>query len=512
MGKNTSVFIVLLISLITLITGINVFFFVADNGIGVSPDSVAYIKTAESLLAGNGFYYFDEPLIHFPPLYPLLLAGSAIFSQNVTISAEWLHGILYGLNALLFGLAIFFSTRRSLVAMVLGILLFFSLQALLRIHAIALSEPPFLTFALILYIALGFYIKERKWNWLIITSLVVGFSLVTRYIGIVFVPVTALFLLINNNHPFKLRIRDFIVFLFISFLPLGLWLTRNYFLAQSATNRVFESHPITSSHIVTLVNNVHSFFLPQFKSSRANGFELLLLVILMVYMLIKIMNSSPNLSKLDPYRLYWMSFGFVFCAMYTIFLFFSISFYDFSTPLDYRFVSPLILFLNISFFSCVYDYAHTQKAAKTWLVLIVFTILIARFNLPSMIETARWYNSSGIGYNSLYWKNSPTILVLRQYPTRTRIFTNEFPGVQFQTKLHVIGLPIKFDRTSTKPNPQFEDEMKAMCTEINQGEALYVYVGESRENQPSMNEVLETCSPQLLFSLEDGSIYGEFKP
>ncbi len=513
MKINRSAVLLIFIALATLVAGTFIIRYAADNGIGVSPDSVAYIKTAESLLAGNGFYYFDEPLTHFPPLYPLLLAGSAIFSQKVAISAEWLHGILYGLNALLFGLAIYFSTRRSLLAMVLGILLFFSPQALLHIHSFAWSEPPFLTFALILFISLGFYHKQRKWYWFAIAALSLGFLMVTRYAGIAFVPVAAVCLYFCNNLPIKQKIKDTVLFLFLAFIPLGLWMVRNIFLTHAATDREFIYHPITVKHLITLINTIHSFYLPQFESSHANGVELLIVVMLMIFMLAKLIKQSPNLLKAEPSRLYMILFGYLFSAIYVAFLLLSISFYDAYTPLDERILFPVYIFFTISIFSTIHEYSHTSGARNAWLVLLVCSFFIVRINLPTVIETARGFHTTGLGYNKVSWNQSQTLEKLSSFPIDIKVFSNGSPIIRFKTDFHAESLPAEYSPVNDEPNLQFQEEMATMCTEINQGKALFVYLERViRDYLPSKEEVLEACSPRLLFSLEDGSIYGEFKP
>jgi len=45
-------------------------------GAGVSADAAKNLSTAESLLAGRGFFdHSGGPLVYWPPLYPLVLAG-----------------------------------------------------------------------------------------------------------------------------------------------------------------------------------------------------------------------------------------------------------------------------------------------------------------------------------------------------------------------------------------------------------------------------------------------------
>lgn len=510
MKLNKSGVLIVLITLVTMFTGIAIIRFTTYHGIGLDPDSVVYIGTAENLLAGNGFFYFDGPLTNWPPMYPLFLAISGYFSQDISFSAAWLHGILYGLNALLFGFAFYFSTRRSLLALVMGILLFFSPHAILRIHSFAWSEPPFLTFTLILFISLGIYLEHRKWYWLVISAVSLGIVMLTRYAGLAFVPVIAFCILFFTKSPLKKRINDLFIILSISLFPLGLWLIRNSLLKDSATGREFFFHPITSKDIVTLINSLHSFYLPPFKSSWANGTELLLVIILMIFILVKIYNRFPNLLKPEANRLYWMLFGFLFSAAYVIFLIINISFFDTSSRLDHRIIFLLYLFLNISFFATIYEFSLTVGVRNARLVLLVCSLFIVRITMPSLIETARGYHTDGVGYNSVFWHQSSTLEILRDYPKTTRVYVDDPYVIRYKTGLYAISLPAKLGRMSAQPNNNFQEEMNVMCNEVNQGKALYVYLNFLK--RAKQEEVLETCLPNLLFTTDDGSIYGEFKP
>ena len=68
--------------------------FASPWGIGLSPDSVQYIQAARNLRLGFGLSIWGkqgyQPLTHFPPLYPLILAVAA--SSRETILA-WAHGL-----------------------------------------------------------------------------------------------------------------------------------------------------------------------------------------------------------------------------------------------------------------------------------------------------------------------------------------------------------------------------------------------------------------------------------
>ena len=70
-------------------------------GVGLSADFVAYLSTARSLLAGEGFIQIHGwPYLHWPPLYPMLLAAASLFAFDP-------YDVAGPLNAAVFGLTLF---------------------------------------------------------------------------------------------------------------------------------------------------------------------------------------------------------------------------------------------------------------------------------------------------------------------------------------------------------------------------------------------------------------------
>ena len=62
-------------------------------GLGVSPDSVSYISTADSLSQGEGLRTFSGPFVSWPPLTPLSLYLGKALSGSALHSATWLNSI-----------------------------------------------------------------------------------------------------------------------------------------------------------------------------------------------------------------------------------------------------------------------------------------------------------------------------------------------------------------------------------------------------------------------------------
>src|SRR5215211_7081564 len=77
----------------------------AKYGAGVSSDSTKYLSVAQSLLIGNGLYdHKGAPLLSWPPLYSIILAGLSMLTGLDVFVAGWYFNVfLMGLNVFLSG-------------------------------------------------------------------------------------------------------------------------------------------------------------------------------------------------------------------------------------------------------------------------------------------------------------------------------------------------------------------------------------------------------------------------
>ncbi len=98
----------LLVTLVLAVIGAIILRFALELGIGVSSDSIAYVGISENLVAGRGLTWLGggglEPVTHFPPLYPIVLAGLQLFGMEGLESARFLNILLFGCNIFLIGL------------------------------------------------------------------------------------------------------------------------------------------------------------------------------------------------------------------------------------------------------------------------------------------------------------------------------------------------------------------------------------------------------------------------
>lgn len=197
-------------------------------GAGVSSDAVRAMSTAEGLLAGRGFVDFTgAAYVLWPPLYPLLLAGLSLLSRLDVFHAAWyLNLLLFPINTWLWGL--FFERPcggrllYALIASAAGVIS----SSMIRIYANVASDPMFVTFMVLFFLAAGEYLETGRPRPLWLMFFMAGLSMLQRYLGVVLLGVAAIAVLSKEGWRGVGRL---ILPAGLACLPLGVWLiVHNY--------------------------------------------------------------------------------------------------------------------------------------------------------------------------------------------------------------------------------------------------------------------------------------------
>ena len=195
-------------------------------GAGVSSDSTKYLSVAQNLLAGNGLYdHKGSPLLSWPPLYSILLAGLSLLTGGDVFVAGWYFNVfLLGFNVFLSGV-IFYRVfpDKLFYAYLASLFVFLSLPSL-RIHATISSDPFYLTLTLGFLIAVAGYIKKRSYRayvWMVLLSVLAP---MLRYVGLAITATAGLVILIENRMSLRIFLRDGFVLGILSILPITWWL------------------------------------------------------------------------------------------------------------------------------------------------------------------------------------------------------------------------------------------------------------------------------------------------
>jgi hypothetical protein len=195
-------------------------------GAGVSSDSTKYLSVAQNLLAGKGLYdHRGLPLLSWPPLYSMLLAGlSWLTGLDVFVAGWYFNVFLLGLNVFLSGV-IFYRVfpDRLLYAYLSAIFVLLSLSSL-RMHATLISDPFYLTLTLGFLIAVDGYVRERSYGsfaWMVIFSVLAPLH---RYVGLAIAATAGIVILIENRKSVRIVMRDGFILGLLSVLPIAWWL------------------------------------------------------------------------------------------------------------------------------------------------------------------------------------------------------------------------------------------------------------------------------------------------
>jgi 4-amino-4-deoxy-L-arabinose transferase-like glycosyltransferase len=492
-------------------------FFVAlwslSRGIGVSPDSIEYITTARNLLSGKGFQSLNGELVHFPPLYPLLLAFVGIFVKDLLLAARALTCFLFFLCAFFVAVASYGATKKSAVAGLCSLLIFISSSAMATIFTRAWSEPPFLLFSFSAYILLSLFAAKRKKWLLIFSSVCLGLAMTTRYTGISLVPPMIVVLLLRRDRRPMEKIADCALLLAIGCLPLATWLLKNYNVVHTSTGRSLALHLIGMKNIIQFAGTLANFILP---IGIPAFLKMSILVLGGGLMVVGFLNAVKT--RIQSWK---TDFGFVtllstalFSVTYVIFLFASISVFDASTPLDFRILSPLFFFLMFFIPSLIWKGNRITKSSFALLILPLLLIVTIAVNGYASLKIWKKSHSEGLSYTSQAWKDSDIVKWLKSTPISKTIYTNGWDVIIFFTGKAAHQLPNEASLTSLLANPRYEEEMKQLKAAIERKEALVVYFPAItwRWSMPNREKLDHIYHFPMIVEMKDGVVYGVEEP
>ena len=200
-------------------------------GPGLYPDSLHYVTTARSLLAGDGFVNARGDLYtSWPPLYPLLLAAAAGPAGLDPLD------VAGPLNALLLGLIVFFAARWLLQRLQSRLLAAWAGLALALAAPLAeasswiLSEPLFLLTAILALLRAEEFLAAGKTRSLLAAAAFAAAAWQTRYVGAALLLFLASAPFFRRGAPLRRKLRDAAAFSAAAGLPMVPWLLRNYLL------------------------------------------------------------------------------------------------------------------------------------------------------------------------------------------------------------------------------------------------------------------------------------------
>jgi 4-amino-4-deoxy-L-arabinose transferase-like glycosyltransferase len=490
-------------------------------GIGIESDSVVFLSTAHNVLGGRGILAFIDgttrPLTHFPPLYPLLLTVFANSEMDVVHVARWLNSGLFAANILLIGAIIKHCTPRSRWLPAFGAFLLLTSPDVILTHAIVLTEPLFLLPAFGGLLLFAWARSRGSVAWLLLAALVIGVACLIRYPGVVLIAAAGAELLLFDDRRLRVRLRDAVVFSALASVPLLIWFLRNMLVSGNAANRELLVHPITLSHIQSLIFTISTWLLPQTPYFQLHpGIRILLVGVLLVggFWFLSRYRAHEQVKRLKHALLAspLLRLLSIFVVLYLLFLVVSISLFDLSTPLNYRLLLPAYVALVILVCALVYHLA--QQLAPTHIlrrVGVLVGILVIVVYGVSGVQLFTYLAQQGWGYSGKLWHESALLPAVAALPAETQVYTNASDVVYILSGRETASLPYKRGRTNGKARPAaYAAEMEAMRQEVVQQQAVIAYFDliTWRDYLPSKQAVRTQPGVQPVLQTWDGTIYG----
>lgn len=219
------------------------------RGVGLRTDSVRYLWSAENLARGLGLgrENGDKQFVattHWPPLYPTLLAGLNAAGLPIDQSARWLGALAAAGVIVVFGFFVYKLSGDSPGFAMLGAGLLMTMPHFWDTALYAMTEAPYLLWALLALLLLGRYIESGQRGWLAASALMQAAAFLTRYVGGALLAACALGLLLIPAWAWRRKIMDTFWMGLMAVAPMALWFIRNLAYTGAATNRSLELHPI----------------------------------------------------------------------------------------------------------------------------------------------------------------------------------------------------------------------------------------------------------------------------
>lgn len=423
----------------------------AYGGIGISPDSVVYISTAQSIHDHGAINDFTNmPVMDFPVFYPFFLSGALFLTGAKVLSfGPILDGLLF---ATLIGLCGWIMNRfdratRLYKALLLAFIVLS--PCLLEIYSMIWSETVFILLSILFIIVAHGYFRTHSIRWLLGMAGVVALATVTRYAGVSLVALGGLLLLCDGGllrWSWK-KLGHLTVYSLGSVSLLALNLYRNLQLTQTLTG-------YREPGLTPFTDNLHDFgavlcdWMPFFNEHYALAAVVAVLFILLITG--RFVSRLVRRNGFFSYEILALSYFVVYAG----FILFTATVSRFQ-QLDSRLLSPL--FLPWLWGSSNWIPAALRRCPPQWKKGATVAALVAAGcfiygEIHDFRENWDGIHYAGIpGYTETSWKQSETMAYVRNHKDSLEkagpIYSDAFEGLWFLADVHA-------DLIAHKDNPE----------------------------------------------------------
>lgn len=473
--------------------------FARHSGIGISPDSVTYISTADNILRHGAITDFSGwPMMDFPAGYPIFLAGI----KGIThVEIRTLGAVLNGLT---FGALIFTSgwlmerasvRNRGYKWAMLAIIVLS--PCLLEVYSMLWSETLFLWLILLFIAVIRPYLLTPSWRRLIAPTVIAALACATRYAGISLIMLGGGLIISIAGFPWRKKIPQLLFFGIGASSLFLLNIYRNHRVTGTLTG--FREKAITG-----LGANIYHFgtvlcdWLPFFDQRYA-----LATFLAVFFIVIAAVGFIRRCIRKDIFT--YENLGAGYFLLYAVFILTVASISRFQ-QLDSRLLSPLFVPWLWSFTTWIPGWLERLKTISRlgrWTAVAVLVIAAACMEwgqYQTFEDNWEGIKYAGIpGYTEDSWRDSPTLDFVRHNTEMHRpyapLYSNAYDGIWFLTGV----------RADLLPHREFGNDINEMLAQ----ERFWVIWFNDSVNKDlvSIEFIRKHTNLLKVYTFEDGSIY-----
>ncbi len=415
-------------------------------GLGANSDGLAYLILTRSLAAWKGYGYPQpgggiKPMTHFPPGYPLTLAG--LTALGLTPENAALVVSVAGFAALIgfAGWAMYRLTRHAWP--VAGLTAWLAVGfGMLRIYSWVLSETLFMAWLFFVGWALARWQAGPSRRRALLAGLAAGWLVYIRWVGLV-APVWVVLVMAWAGWRRKaVAWGEAALAGAGGALPPLLLLAVNHLWAGAATNRRILWHPPDAAKWRAALQTLAAWLGGAFVFPRAVpwGWGVLVLAGVLAVVGAGWRRGWPRESAAGRrFRALLLRWG-GFIGLYFAALVAAITFADAATPMDWRLLAPLLPPASLLAGAALWGLLRSRPraaaaAAAVWAAFLLATLAADH----AAFFDARW---GGVALRSFRWQQAKIWEDARALPPDAFLLTNELEAALYYTRRPALPLTI----------------------------------------------------------------------
>ena len=469
-------------------------------GAGLSPDSVSYVTAARWALAGQGVRSLEGgPLVHFPPLYPVLLAVAGQVSGSDPLEAA--RCVNAALFAVLLGLACLLAARigrRGAAGVAAALVLVVSRDTVL-LHAMAWSEPLAIVLGTVGLVLVARHIETGRIRLLTFGAIALGLAALTRYaaVGYALAAATAL-LLLDRATPRIRRVAEAVGLAAVAAGPLVIW-WRSTGARLGLGDRTLNFHPLGRWDVTKVAGTLSAWVGLPNAPGLGSGVFVLVATGLGVWLLRlggrRALTDNPLAALL-----LW------FAAVYVGLIVVCRLFVDAAILFDTRILAPAHVALTTAGAGLVARALPDPVPRRARLALWAAGLAFVTAHVAATARWAREARADGLFYTRRGLQKSALLAQVRALPPTAVVWSNAPDAVYIHTGRCARLLPGQKRPDNGRPDPAFASGWREL---LGQRDAYIAWFDAFawRSYLPAERELAAAPSIQTVMSLDDGRLY-----